>query len=432
MDINLYNNLYFYITQSIYPPSSTPAEQLSIQKQAKYYLVHNQFLYRHNKRQTDKPLQVIKSTEVETLLHNMHNEPISGHLGRDVTFNRISRDYYWPNMYKTIAEWIKTCDVCQRQGAPQRQEPLHPIAVGQPFDRVGIDYVGPLPRTTQGNRYIIVATEYLTKWVEAAAVPDCTAKTTAQFIYQDIICRHGTPKEILTDRATSFQNELIAALLHIVGTRHRLSSPYHPQTNGLTERFNRTLCTILAKYATQHQGEWDTYLASALFAYRTAQQGTTKYEPFELLYGRHATLPIDLQMQRPTTTQNLPRTIEQYHQLITAQLQQRRQDAQQNIMKQQQKQKERYDRTHKGIDYQIGDKVLLFNVVQSHVHGDKFKDKFDGPFYIHNIVRPGTYKLRNIDGRVRKNPTHADQLKPYLEQTNWEPQIIIDDLPPQI
>jgi hypothetical protein len=137
-------------------------------------------------------------------------------------------------------------------------------------------------------------------------------------------------------------------------------------------------------------------------------------------------------MQRPTTTQNLPRTIEQYHQLITTQLQQRRQDAQQNIMKQQQKQKERYDRTHKGIDYQIGDKVLLFNVVQSHVHGDKFKDKFDEPFYIHNIVRPGTYKLRTIDGRVRKNPTHADQLKPYLEQTNWEPQIIIDDLPPQI
>jgi hypothetical protein len=112
------------------------------------------------------------------------------------------------------------------------------IAVEQPFDQVGIDYVGPLPRTTQENHYIIIANKYLTKWVEAAAVSDCTAKTTAQFIYQDIICRHRTPKEILTDRATSFQNELITALLHIVETHHRLSSPYHPQTNGLTERFN--------------------------------------------------------------------------------------------------------------------------------------------------------------------------------------------------
>jgi hypothetical protein len=141
-------------------------------------------------------------------------------------------------MYDAVKDWVKTCDVCQRQGTPRRQEPLHPISVGQPFDRIGIDYVGPLPRTKQGNRYIIVATEYLTKWAEAAAVPDCTAQTTAQFIFQEIVCRHGTPKEILTDRATSFQNELIAALLHIMGTKHRLSSPYHPQTNGLTERFN--------------------------------------------------------------------------------------------------------------------------------------------------------------------------------------------------
>ena len=115
-------------------------------------------------------------------------------------------------------------------------------------------------------------------------MPDCTAQTTAQFIFQEIVCRHGTPKEILTDRATSFQNDLITALLHIIRTKHRLSSPYHPQTNGLTERFNQTLCTILAKYTEQHQGEWNVYLPSALFAYRIAQQGTIKYKPFELLW----------------------------------------------------------------------------------------------------------------------------------------------------
>ena len=427
MDIRLYQNLYQYLTQLKYPESSTPTQQLSIQKQAKYYTVYNHHLYRQNSQNPSNPLLVMKSTEVETLLHNIHNEPLGGHLGRDITFNKLVHKYYWPKMYNTVKEWVKTCDVCQRQGIPRRQEPLHPISVGQPFDRIGIDYVGPLPRTKQGNRYIVVATEYLTKWAEAAAVPDCTAQTTAQFIFQEVVCRHGTPGEILTDRATSFQNELIAALLHIIGTKHRLSSPYHPQTNGLTERFNRTLCTILAKYAEQHQGEWDAYLPSALFAYRTAQQGTTKQEPFELLYGRHAVLPIDLQVSRPITTQQLPQTIEQYHRLLTTQLQQRRRDAQQNILQQQQKQKERYDQTHKGIDYQIGDKVLLFNVPRSHVHGDKFKDKFDGPFYIHSIVRPGTYKLRTLDGRIRKNPTHADQLKPYLERTNWEPQIIITD-----
>ena len=296
MEIETYHQLFQYLTQLTYPPNLTPSQQLAIQKQAQHYFIQNQQLYRRNRKNTSQPLLVIKINEVEQTLHNIHNEPLGGHLARDITYNKIASRYYWPGMYKTVDNWVRTCDVCQRQGRPKPKEPLHPIPVGQPFDRVGIDYVGPLPRTTKGNRYIIVATEYLTKWVEASATPDCTAQTTAQFIYNEIICRHGTPKEILTDRATSFQNELIAALLHIVGTKHRLSSPYHPQTNGLTERFNRTLCTILAKYAEQHNGEWDTYLTSALFAYRTAQQGTTKFEPFELLYGRKAVLPIDLQL----------------------------------------------------------------------------------------------------------------------------------------
>jgi hypothetical protein len=332
MEFETYYQLFQYLTQLTYPPNLNPSQQLAIQKQAQHYFVQNQQLYRRNRKNSSQPLLVIKTNEIESILHNIHNEPLGGHLARDITYNKIASRYYWPRMYKTIENWIQTCDVCQRQGRPKPKEPLHPILVGQPFDRVGIDYVGPLPRTTKGNRYIIVATEYLTKWVEASATPDCTAQTTAKFMYDEIICRHGTPKEILTDRATSFQNELITALLHVVGTKHRLSSPYHPQTNGLTERFNRTLCTILAKYAEQHHGEWDTYLTSALFAYRTAQQGTTKFEPFELLYGRKAVLPIDLQLRRPSPIMNLSNAMEKHQQIISSQLQQRRLDAQQNIM----------------------------------------------------------------------------------------------------
>ena len=143
-------------------------------------------------------------------------------------YQKANCRYYWPKMYKTIENWIKTCNECQRQGGPVIKVPLYPIQIGQPFDRIGIDYVGPLPVTTNGNKYIIVATEYLTKWVEAIAVPDTKATTTAQFIYNEIVCRHGCPKEILTDRATSFKNELIEALLHVIGSKHRLFSPYHP------------------------------------------------------------------------------------------------------------------------------------------------------------------------------------------------------------
>ena len=160
---------------------------------------------------------------------------------------------------------------------------------------MGIDIVGPLSVTTTGNQYIIVATEYLTKWPEARALKDTKATTVAKFIYEEIICRHGCPKVLLSDQGTPFCNELVDSLCQLMQIRHRLSSAYHPQTNGLTERFNKTLCTTLAKYVSDYGDTWDNFLNAALFAYRTVQNHTTKYTPFKLLYRREAMLPMDLQ-----------------------------------------------------------------------------------------------------------------------------------------
>ena len=131
-----------------------------------------------------------------------------------------------------------------------------------------IDFVGPLPLTTSGNKYIIVAMDYFTKWPEAKAVSNATAEQVAIFIYEDIICRHGCPQRILSDRGTHFNNEMIAKLVDKFSMRHLLSTPYHPQTNGLVERFNRTLKESLAKLA--DEDNWDKYIAPTLFAYRTS------------------------------------------------------------------------------------------------------------------------------------------------------------------
>ena len=136
----------------------------------------------------------------------------------------------------------------------------------------------------------------MTKWPEARALPNAKAASVAAFFYENIICRHGCPRELLTDQGTHFVNELIDSMCNRIGVRHRLSTPYHPQTNGLVERFNRTLCEMLAKYTYQYQQDWDIFLPSALFAYRTMRQNTTRYEPFYLTYGRDAVLPIDLQL----------------------------------------------------------------------------------------------------------------------------------------
>src|SRR4051812_22935718 len=138
-----------------------------------------------------------------------------------------------------------------------------------------------------GNKYIIVAIDYLTKWPESHAVPRATAEETTKFIYKEIICQHSYLQKILTDWETHFKNQLVKALMQQFEIQHLLSTPYHPQTNGLVKHFNRTLCEFLAKLSKQKE-EWDQYIALTLFAYQKATQATTKITPFMLTYGREA------------------------------------------------------------------------------------------------------------------------------------------------
>ena len=118
----------------------------------------------------------------------MHNDPTAGHFAAEIMFEKIRSRYYWPQMYENIRLYVRSCDICQRRGKNKRSEPLHPIPVDAPFYRIGLDFVGPLPRTIRENHYIIVAVDYFTKWPEARAFPEANAENTAIFIYENIIC----------------------------------------------------------------------------------------------------------------------------------------------------------------------------------------------------------------------------------------------------
>ena len=116
-------------------------------------------------------------------------------------------------MYRTIKNYIKACDICQRKGKTTKNNQLNPIPVKEPFEKIGIDLVGPLPITKNNNHYIVVAIDYLTKWAEARAISNAAATTILPFLYEDIICRHGFPNEIISDRGTTFVNEIIKKLM---------------------------------------------------------------------------------------------------------------------------------------------------------------------------------------------------------------------------
>lgn len=292
--------------------------------------------------------------------------------------------------------------------------------MGEPFYQIGIDYIGPLNRSNNGNKYIIVAMDYLTKWPEAKPVKEATAEETVRFVYEDIICRHGCPGRILTDRGTHFNNRLLNGLLHKFKVEHLLSTPYHPQTNGLVERFNRTLIGALSRTANDRLNDWDQYIAPVLFAYRTSRHATTGMTPFFLVYGRSAKLPTD------STRLEEERTLVDHVRTQVDTMAVNREQAKIRIKTEQQKQKDRHDtRLKKVIQFQPNDKVLYYRAALDKQWSAKLEPKWKGPYLIYKVIGNGAYQLMGENGRVIPTPVNGTFLKIYKDRTNWVPHLLI-------
>ena len=236
MNDTTYREIYNYLNTLQFPKEYDDYRKNQLRnKSNKYFIQHHQLFRR---RKNGQPQRVILPEQTEMILFNLHKDQNGAHLEIESTYEKLKERYYWPQMYETTRHYIKNCENCQKRGRPIRNEELQPIEIGQPFHRIGIDIKGPLPITTKGNRYIIVAMDYFTKWPEAKAINNMKAQTVAEFIYKEIICRHGVPKQILSNRETSFVNQIIENLCDKFQTKHRLTSSYRPQTNGMIERFN--------------------------------------------------------------------------------------------------------------------------------------------------------------------------------------------------
>src|SRR5215471_3391169 len=260
-------------------------------------------------------------------------------------------------MKRDIEDYVKSCDSCQRRNKPRGKHELHSIKIKEPWYQIGIDFVGPLPITSKGNRYIIVAMDYFTKWPEARAVSEATAEKTVEFILEEIICRHGAPRRILSDRESHFNNRLMEGLTKEFKIKHGFSTPYHPKTNGLVERFNKTLCESLAKLGKENK-DWDKHIAPVLFAYRTKKHETIGIEPFYATYGRKARFPIDEErFKEESVKERILNLIEELPEV--------REKARMKSIKEQQKRKEYFDRKiKKEHKFEIGDKVLYYNATK--------------------------------------------------------------------
>ena len=253
-----------------------------------YQIVDNVLYYKKN----DLYLKVIqKDADKKDIINRAHQV---GHEGAEKTTNRILNSYYWPGIWNDVRMWVKSCPRCQlcrpRPFPKSTENNITPLEA--PFTRVGLDIIGPLPTTKNGNNYIITLVDYFTKWVEAKAIPNQKSEEVIKFL-TDVISRHGPPEIIITDNGSSFISDITKMMIDLYGTWIHYVSPHHPESNGMIENRNREIGKILRLLINNEQ-EWDECLPSALWALRTTKNSKTKFSSFELLYGRKDTWPLEV------------------------------------------------------------------------------------------------------------------------------------------
>lgn len=348
----------------------------------------------------------VPSSMVNTLLQACHDDPMTGaHFSLDRTYTKIRLHYWWPNMKSEIKQYINSCALCKQFNVDRQKRGGHlrPISPPEgPFHMIGIDYCGPLERTPSENQYVLVVTDYFSRHITAIALPNCTAETTARTLFNEYFCKYGIPAVILSDQGSHFRNQLMENIQHLVGYNHIYSTPYHPQSNGIVERFNSTFVSQISKLQDAEHNNWDEYLQAVVFAYNTGIHKTTKFSPYELIYGRVARLPIatrpaHFRFTRPNDYfEQLRKTLRTYHQ-----------SARQNIATQQQYNKVSYDQNRADPHYRIGDKVL------TRIHGlrGKLEPKFAPiPKVIIRIQHP-VYLVQDEETQITSR-VHVGDLRP--------------------
>ncbi|XP_065407431.1 uncharacterized protein LOC135972648 [Chrysemys picta bellii] len=344
------------------------------------------------------------------LLHLAHANPWAGHLGREKTLQRVARRFFWPGIHREVADFCASCPECQRAGpkgvAPA---PLVPMpVVGVPFERIGMDLVGPLERSKTGNRFILVVVDYATRYPEAVPLKTATAPTIAGELVK-IFARVGIPGEILTDQGTNVSSRLIAELCRLLHIRTLRTSVYHPQTDGLVERFNGTLKAMLRKFVEEDPSHWDTLLPALLFAIREVPQASTGFSPFELLYGRQPRGILDLLKEEWEAQETRVLGTTHYVLQLRERLQTLGAFARENLERAQAGQERLYNRKARGRKFAPGDRVLLLLPSSESKH----LAKWQGPYEVIRRVGPVDYEVRLPGRRKETRIYHINLLKAW-------------------
>lgn len=346
------------------------------------------------------------------MLELAHDGRFSGHLGPRKTYLKLAQKYFWPGIRKDVTDYVSKCFPCQKVGAPSARIPPFPLVkvpvISEPFTTLQLDVVGPLPKTSRGNEYLLTILDLATRYPHAVPLRSISANIIVRALLD--FCTHfGMPSTIQTDGASYFTGHKFNQALKEWGIRHRVSSPYHPQTQGAIERSHQTMKSILRKYIVAFNTSWDDNLPYMLYVMRDTPCATLGFSPFELLFAHTVRGPLYLAREHMLGNPERCVSVLQLVGDMREKLLKMWSIAADTLQDTQRKTKAWYDKRARHREFQLGDPVLVLLPTP----GQPLQAKFRGPYRVVKKISPTNYVISTPDGRRSQRLCHINSLKAY-------------------
>eukprot|EP00253_Pinus_taeda_P005016 PITA_05016 len=417
----LYADIIYYLKNGYAPSYLDHTKKRALRLKAKQYELINDILFRMN--YDSILLRCLEKSEPNKVLQELHDGPAGGHYAGDATAHKILRArYYWPTLFKDSHNYVRKCQVCQTTAGREKKPslPLQPVNINQPFIQWGLDIIGEIaPHSSKQHRYILIATDYFTKWVETVPLKTANAENIIEFIDQFIITRFGLPSALMFDNASYFSGNAMTEFALKRGFKIKYSANYYQQGNGLVESTNKNLIRIIKRTVDQNHTNWHESLIYALGADRITRKASIGTSPFNLVYGREVVLPTHLAIPSLSLVQyidEVPTSSLHLRQMEIIKLEEKREQAKKMHAHHQALVKSSFDSnimTRK--DFQVGVLVLKWDKAHEgkgkHI---KFQRMWLGPFQIVEVLGPSTFVLQDLVGKRDSLPVNGQILKKYF------------------
>jgi hypothetical protein len=416
-----YKDIVMYLLTLKCPDELSASKARTLKLHAVKYCISDKKLYW--KDPLGFLLVCLVESETEEVINQFHEGVCGGHHAWRATAYKILRaGYYWPKLFPDVNAKVRACNPCQFFTGKQKLPamPLVPVKVEAPFQQWGLDFIGEInPHSSAQHRWILTATDYFTKWVEAIPTRKATDTVVIEFLEENILARFGCPRKIITDNAQAFKSMAMISFCQKYNIVLGHSTAYYPQGNGLAESSNKSLINIIKKVLKENKKSWHLHLKYALWANRIGTKKSIGTSPFQMVYGTDVVLPINLALPVMKLWQDqneepnpLTRRI---NQLI--EVQQHRDVIDEKLQKYQDNMKLLFDRKAKDRNFLPGDLVLRWDArKEDSGKNGKFDHIWYGPFKISSSEGSNSFLLENLDGKILNNPVNARFLKHYMEK----------------